>query len=55
MSHRLLSSAALQLSPTQIRIADIITRAPDDAVEAIVPEYAYIKDDRIYIDDIVKK
>lgn len=47
--------AALQLSPTQIRIADIITRAPDDAVEAIVPEYAYIKDDRIYIDDIVKK
>lgn len=47
--------AALQLSPTQIRIADIITRAPDDAVDAIVPEYAYIKDDRIYIDDIVKK
>lgn len=47
--------AALQLSPTQIRIADIITRAPDDAVEAMIPEYAYVKDDRIYIDDIVKK
>ncbi len=47
--------AALQLSPTQIRIADIITRAPDDAVETTAPEYAYIKDDRIYIDDIVKK
>lgn len=47
--------AALQLAPTQIRIADIITRAPDDAVTASVPEYAYIKDDRIYIDDIVKK
>lgn len=47
--------AALQLQPTQIRIADIITRAPDDAIETTVPEYAYIKDDRIYIDDIVKK
>lgn len=47
--------AALQLNPTQIRIADIITRSPDDMVEAPEPEYAYIKDDRIYIDVLIKK
>ncbi len=47
--------AAMQLNPTQIRIADIITRSPDDAQEAPEPEYAYIKDDRIYIDLLIKK
>ncbi len=46
---------AMQLNPTQIRIGDIITRSPDDMQEAPEPEYAYIKDDRIYIDVLAKK
>ena len=47
---------ALGLAPTQIRIADIITRSPDGA-SAISerPEIAYIKDDRIYIDTLLKR
>lgn len=47
--------SALQLNPTQIRIADIITRSPDESVEIRQPETAYIKDERIYIDSIIKK
>ncbi len=47
--------AAMQLNPMQIRIADIITRSPDDMQEAPEPEFAYIKDDRIYIDVLIKK
>ncbi len=47
--------AAMQLNPMQIRIADIITRSPDDMQDAPEPEFAYIKDDRIYIDVLVKK
>ncbi len=47
---------ALNLSPTQLRIADIITRAPDgDVNRAIVPEIAYIKDGSIFIEDFLQK
>lgn len=49
------SVSALVLNPTQIRIADIITRSPDETSEPYQPEIAYVKDDRIYIDAIVKK
>lgn len=43
---------ALNMSPTQIRIADIITRPPDNDVRnTILPERAYIKDNNIYIDE----
>ncbi len=49
------SVSALILNPTQIRIADIITRSPDETSERYQPEIAYIKDDRIYIDAITKK
>jgi septum site-determining protein MinC len=44
--------AALNLQPTQLRIADIITRPPDEKeVKNIpVPEIAYIKDDLVYIE-----
>lgn len=43
---------ALNMAPTQIRIADIITRPPDNDIRgAITPERAYIKDDNIYIDE----
>ncbi|MBR2878906.1 MAG: septum site-determining protein MinC [Clostridia bacterium] len=49
------SVSALLLNPTQIRIADIITRAPDETSEMYGPEIAYIKDERIYIDSLVKK
>lgn len=46
---------ALSMAPTQIRIGDIITRSPDGAVASSEPEMAYVKDDRIYIDAIIKK
>lgn len=47
---------ALNLSPTQLRIADIITRPPDgDNYSAIMPEIAYIKDDKIFIEDFLQK
>lgn len=41
---------ALKLSPTQLRIGDIITRCPDVSEETEVrPEIAMIKDDIIYV------
>lgn len=48
--------AALNLSPTQLRIADIITRSPDGYRNTeLTPEIAYIKDDRIIIEDFLQK
>ncbi|MGE4282696.1 MAG: septum site-determining protein MinC [Clostridia bacterium] len=49
--------AALNLHPTQLRIADIITRSPDDEENkhGFVPEIAYVKDDMIYIDAYLPK
>jgi septum site-determining protein MinC len=43
---------ALNLQPTQLRIADVITRPPDESDNGgqFVPELAYIKDDIVYID-----
>ncbi|MFA7637602.1 MAG: septum site-determining protein MinC [Monoglobales bacterium] len=49
------SVSALVLAPTQIRIADVITRAPDEQVMPSKPETAYILEDRIYIESLVKK
>lgn len=50
------SVVALSLTPTQIRIANIITRAPDGEQSSTYdPEIAYIKDGIIYIDPILKK
>ncbi len=46
---------ALGLSPTQIRIADIITRAPDDNPAVVFePEIACVRDNKIYIDVVIK-
>ncbi|NMB33694.1 MAG: septum site-determining protein MinC [Clostridium sp.] len=41
---------ALALQPTQLRIADIITRSPDENEAAInfIPELAYVKDGMVY-------
>jgi len=49
--------AALNLLPTQLRIADVITRSPDEAetLHGMTPEIAYIKEDRIYIEEILQK
>jgi len=46
---------ALNLQPTQLRIADIITRSPDDeegreARGSYIPEMAYVKNDMVYIE-----
>ncbi len=44
--------AALGLNPTQLRIADIITRPPDEKGGAgnSLPELAYIKDETLYVE-----
>ncbi len=44
--------AAFNLQPTQLRIADVITRSPDEMEVKghPVPELAFIKDDMVYID-----
>lgn len=44
--------AALGLNPTQLRIADIITRPPDEkgGVGNPIPELAYIKDETLYVE-----
>jgi len=45
---------AMNLQPTQLRIADLITRAPDDADADVrtefIPEIAFIRDDMVYIE-----
>lgn len=43
---------AFNLQPTQLRIADVITRSPDEKEtrNTFVPELAYVKDDRVYIE-----
>ncbi|MGE5327893.1 MAG: septum site-determining protein MinC [Deltaproteobacteria bacterium] len=44
-------AVAFNLHPTQLRIADIITRPPEEKFsKAQLPEIAYIKDDNIYIE-----
>ena len=44
--------AALNLQPTQLRIADVISRSPDtkDVRQALMPEMATVKDDLVYIE-----
>lgn len=44
--------AALNLQPTQLRIADVITRSPDgkESRMAFIPELASVKDDMVYIE-----
>ena len=48
---------ALNLMPTQIRIADIIARSPDDEIVRTdwIPEIAYIKDEAVYIEQYLTK
>ena len=47
--------AALNLQPTQLRIADVITRSPDTkgGKTAINPEMAFVKDDMVYIENFL--
>ncbi len=45
--------AAFRLEPTQLRIADYITRAPDDEInETVYPEVACIKDGVVFIEKL---
>lgn len=48
---------ALTLNPTQLRIADIITRPPDGEGKSmeIIPEMAFVKDDRMYIEEFLHR
>lgn len=44
--------AALNLQPSLLRIADVITRSPDekDSRTGLIPEIAYVKDEIVYIE-----
>ena len=45
--------ASLKLCPTQLRIANLITRCPDSPEnEQILPEIAFIKDEIIYVEPL---
>ena len=48
---------ALTLNPTQLRIADVITRPPDGERKnmEIIPEMAFVKDDRMYIEEFLHR
>lgn len=41
--------AAIYMKPTQLIISDVMTAFPDDGRE-MVPEYAYVKDEKIYVE-----
>lgn len=43
---------ALSLQPTQLRIADVITRPPDtkEVRQGLIPELAFVKDELVYIE-----
>lgn len=44
------SVSAYHLAPTQLRIADLVTRAPDDEADGRGPEIARIKDDQLIVE-----
>lgn len=44
------SVSAYHLAPTQLRIADLVTRAPDDVSDGRGPEIASIKDDQLTVE-----
>ncbi len=47
---------ALNLSPTQLRIGELITRPPEGVQKNYLsPEMAYIKDDKIFIEEFLQK
>lgn len=52
---RTASVVALRLAPTQLRIANVISRAPDESALPNQPEYAYISDNRIMIVAVTAK
>ena len=47
------SVSAYHLAPTQLRIADLVTRAPDDQAGGRGPEIASIKDDQLIVDVVI--
>ena len=48
---------ALTLNPTRLRIADIITRPPDEERKnmEIIPEMAFVKNDTMYIEEFLHR
>jgi len=47
------SVSAYHLAPTQLRIADLVTRAPDDEAGGRGPEIASIKDGQLIVDAVI--
>ena len=45
--------SAYHLAPTQLRIADLVTRAPDDQSDGRGPEIARIKNDQLIVDAVI--
>ena len=48
------SVSAGHLNPTQLRIADLVTRAPDKEEEEYGPEIARIKDGRLLVERLTR-
>lgn len=46
------SVSAYHLAPTQLRIADLVTRAPDDEDNVRGPEIAKIRDDQLVVESV---
>lgn len=45
---------ALHMMPTQLIIGDCLVPFPNDTNRDIVPEYAYIKNDQIFVDQLIR-
>jgi septum site-determining protein MinC len=45
--------SAYHLAPTQLRIADLVTRAPDDQADERGPEIARIKNNQLIVDAVI--
>ena len=44
--------AALNMRPTQLRIAELIACFPEEE-GGIIPQYAYIKENQIYVEPLI--
>lgn len=46
--------SALHMMPTQLIIGDCLAYFPNDIKRDIMPEYAYVKDNQIFVDQLIK-
>ncbi len=46
--------SALHMMPTQLIIGDCLAYFPNDIKRDIIPEYAYVKDNQIFVEQLIK-